>query len=376
MRGILVTNYGNPDVLQLRKDLKYPKLGPDQIIIKVRACAITSEDVFVRSGGHKQLSANVTLNNGINNVNSCNELPYTPGTEISGFVEEVGSNVKKFNIGDRVYTFSGLISGGSAQFSLCDPKHTFKLPECLTFRQGCVLGLNYFTAYTAIIKEKYGNISPGQNVCISCPWNSPVLIPLIQVAFASGAGKIFVLRNCRKSVDDENEYGNEYSEPPYALKNPQENTIERLILSQVDETLNVLEIVNITSLNKSTKIDLLIDSQANVSLNKILRNITPKSGKIILLQSNNLSLSNSVIDNFLFEYFISNEITLKGLNINNVKFNLSEQDRIEISLQLYRWVNYGFISPCPGKEFPMDQVIDGHRYQLVESGPYNSVLII
>ena len=158
MRGILVTNYGGPEVLQLRKDLILPLPSENQILIRVRACAITAEDLFIRSGGQQLINnsensvlnpptlnldpntyaastiknqeimkLNLSENESDKNDNDellrkskighlKNSLPYTPGNQIAGFIEKIGENVKNISdlkVNDRVYTFTGCVSGGT-----------------------------------------------------------------------------------------------------------------------------------------------------------------------------------------------------------------------------------------------------------------------
>lgn len=405
MRGILVINYGGPEVLQYRKDLIIPLPKDNQMLIKVRACAITNEDLFIRQGNLKTIT-NSKLRLGCENLKTLNlqpshdqeslnssdsawrnseQLPYTPGTEISGFVERIGSNVKNFNIGDRIYTFIGCISGGSAQFCVVDANNCYRLNPILTFRQGCSLGSTYFNAYKALVYK--GNFKPNYKVLISVPWNSPLLFPLIQMSYALGASKISVLQ-FNKFVEGGGNF--------------ERNQIKKLIFSQIDENKNfdesILEILseqdlkkNRSSLNSenmpasfssnpshtpSFYYDLVVDAQANVGLNGCLKHLKPKTGQIVLINSNNLSLNSYILENFQYEFVLQNELKLTGFNFHQSKYKFTEEQKAEISLQLDRWINYGLISPVPGKEFALDQIRDGHRHQLVQSMPFNSVLII
>lgn len=53
-----------------------------QVLIKVHACGINPVDTYIRSGSHKRKPT----------------LPYTPGTDVAGVVEEVGEHVTAFKV--------------------------------------------------------------------------------------------------------------------------------------------------------------------------------------------------------------------------------------------------------------------------------------
>jgi len=83
------------------------------------AAGVNPVDTYIRSGNYAGLPS----------------LPYTPGKDCSGIVEEVGDGVNKFKKGDKVYTTSS-VSGTYAELSICNEEFTYKLPEGLTFEQG------------------------------------------------------------------------------------------------------------------------------------------------------------------------------------------------------------------------------------------------
>ena len=53
-----------------------------QVLIKVNASGVNPVDTYIRSGAYARLPA----------------LPYTPGSDAAGVVEEVGSDVTKFKV--------------------------------------------------------------------------------------------------------------------------------------------------------------------------------------------------------------------------------------------------------------------------------------
>jgi len=135
MRAMILDTPGQP--LQLA-DLPIPKPGPDQVLIRVHACAICRTDLHVIDG---ELSDP--------------RLPLVPGHQIVGTVMEVGERVKRFKGGDRVgvpwlgYTcnhcrycltkrenlcdfaqFTGYqINGGYAEYTVANEPFCFPIPD-------------------------------------------------------------------------------------------------------------------------------------------------------------------------------------------------------------------------------------------------------
>ncbi|MBY6679633.1 quinone oxidoreductase [Rhodococcus sp. BP-316] len=83
MRAVLVTRTGGPDVLDVT-DVPDPVPGPADLLVRVQAAGINYIDTYFRSGSYPR------------------ELPYVPGDEGTGVVEQVGSEVSGFSVGDRV----------------------------------------------------------------------------------------------------------------------------------------------------------------------------------------------------------------------------------------------------------------------------------
>ncbi len=129
MKGILIEKYGGPEVLQL-KELSVAKPGPGQARIKLKAAGLNFIDIYQRRGTYP--------------VN----LPYTPGLEGSGIVEEVGADVTVVKPGDRVaYTSQ---PGGYAEESLVKADSLIPLPENFSFEQGAAFPLQGLTAHYLI----------------------------------------------------------------------------------------------------------------------------------------------------------------------------------------------------------------------------------
>lgn len=132
MKAIQVSNFGEPDTLQL-VDLDIPEPGAAEVLIKVEAIGVNPVDTYIRAGAYPVLPS----------------LPFTPGKDIGGIVVKVGEGVKKWQEGDRIYS-AGTISGGYAEFCLCHQSQIYALPENIDFRQGAAVGVPGAAAWRAL----------------------------------------------------------------------------------------------------------------------------------------------------------------------------------------------------------------------------------
>ena len=135
MKAIQVQQFGEPEVMQLA-EVPQPRAGIGEVLVRVHAAGVNPVDTYIRSGRYPRIPA----------------LPYTPGSDAAGVIEEVGEGVARFKPGDRVYT-SGTLTGAYAEFALCVPAQVRRLPECASFAQGAALGVPYATAYRALLQR-------------------------------------------------------------------------------------------------------------------------------------------------------------------------------------------------------------------------------
>jgi NADPH2:quinone reductase len=137
MKSIRVREFGDPSVLKL-EDVPDPKAGSGQVVVRIKAAGVNPVETYIRSGKYA----------------SKPQLPYTPGNDGAGIVEEVGEGVTNVKVGDRVYV-AGCISGTYAELALCEAERVHPLPENVSFAQGAGVGVPYGTAYRAIFQRGY-----------------------------------------------------------------------------------------------------------------------------------------------------------------------------------------------------------------------------
>src|SRR5688500_8567799 len=141
MKAIVYTEYGAPDVLQL-KEVAKPTPKDNEVLVKVYAVSVNAADLHL-------LRANpflIRLSSGF--LKPKNEIL---GSDIAGLVEEVGKNVKQFKQGDEVFgDISACGWGGFAEYA-CASENAFALkPTNLSFEEAAAVPMAAVTALQGI----------------------------------------------------------------------------------------------------------------------------------------------------------------------------------------------------------------------------------
>lgn len=150
MKAVICTKYGPPEVLQIQEVSK-PTVKDGQILIKIVATAVNSGDVRVRSldvKGFMKLIMRLVL--GISK-------PRNPilGTVFSGVVENTGSKVSKFKVGDKVFGMTGFKFGTYAEYiAVHQNSNVLKMPENATCEEAVAIIFGGQTAIHFLGKAK------------------------------------------------------------------------------------------------------------------------------------------------------------------------------------------------------------------------------
>lgn len=145
MKAIVCKQLGLPKDL-IFTDLPSPIPGPKEIVISVKACAINFPDTLIIQGKYQMRP----------------ELPFSPGSDISGIVKSVGSEVSNFNIGDEVF---GVVPfGGMAEEVCTNTKNIFPKPAEMPFPIAASFLYAYGTSLHAL-KDR-AQIKAGETIAI------------------------------------------------------------------------------------------------------------------------------------------------------------------------------------------------------------------
>ena len=159
MRAIICTNYGPPEVLQL-KEIEKPTPGDGDVLIKICAATVTMGDVELRTLT-LPLWTRIPLRMYMGYSKPRN---FIPGMELSGIVESVGKNVNNFRVGDEVFGSSGMGMGADAEY-ICRPaKSPLAIkPKSISFEVAATIPVGGINALHFLRKA---DIQSGQKVLI------------------------------------------------------------------------------------------------------------------------------------------------------------------------------------------------------------------
>ena len=170
MRAITYDQYGGPDNLTL-SDLPEPKVGPAEVLIRVRSAAVNPVDWKLAAGGLDPLMTTV--------------FPAIPGWDVSGVVERVGLDTPEFEPGDEViaYARKDYVHGGTfAEFVTVPVRAVARKPRALDWDQAAGLPLAGLSAYQL---SRLG-VAKGETVLVHAAAGG-VGILAVQIAKATGA---------------------------------------------------------------------------------------------------------------------------------------------------------------------------------------------
>lgn len=174
MKAIVCTKYGSPGVLQLQ-EVEKPVPKNDEVLIKVHAATATTASVIGRTG--KPHFARLFF--GLTKPRKA-----ILGQELAGEIESIGSDVKSFQVGDKVFGMTGTELGAHAQYKCMNENSALtSMPQNATFEDAAAIVEGGLTALN-FLKHKAG-IQEGQHVVIYGASGS-VGTASIQVAKALG----------------------------------------------------------------------------------------------------------------------------------------------------------------------------------------------
>ncbi|MEM9832468.1 MAG: NAD(P)H-quinone oxidoreductase [Bacteroidota bacterium] len=170
MKAILIKSPGKADQLYLG-EYETPKPASDEVLVRVHATALNRADILQREGKYPPpAGASPIL-----------------GLEMSGEVVEVGDEVTKWKVGDKVF---GLLPGGGyAEYVVIHQNMAMEIPENLSFEEAAAIPEVFMTAFQAV--HWLGKLQPSERVLIHAG-ASGVGTAAIQLAREMGAGDTIV----------------------------------------------------------------------------------------------------------------------------------------------------------------------------------------
>jgi len=194
MKALLCTTFGPPELLEYR-EVPSPRPQAGEVLVSVRAAAVNFPDVLIIENKYQFKPS----------------LPFSPGSELSGVVKEVGPGVSGLAPGDRVMAFT--LHGAFAEEVVVKAASVLPIPEGMDFASAAALLLTYGTADHAL--RDRGAVRKGETVLVLGAAGGIGLASIEiakalgarVIACASTAGKLAVCRD--RGADDVIDYATE-----------------------------------------------------------------------------------------------------------------------------------------------------------------------
>lgn len=166
MKAIVISRPGGPEVLRLEERPK-PVIAPNEVLIKVAAAGVNRPDVFQRKGNYpppKGASQDI------------------PGLEVAGTIVEVGADVTRWKISDKVCALA--TGGGYAEYCNVPEGQCLPVPGNLNFVDAASLPETFFTVWSNVFDR--GRLKPGESLLVH-GGSSGIGVAAIQMANATGS---------------------------------------------------------------------------------------------------------------------------------------------------------------------------------------------
>lgn len=319
MKAIRVSEFGGPEVLR-PEEVPEPRAGRGQVVVRVRAAGVNPVDTYVRAGVYARLP----------------ELPYTPGSDAAGLVEEVGEGVRTVKAGDRVYV-AGSLTGTYAELALCDESQVHPLAERVTFAQGAGVYVPYATAYRALFQR--GRAQAGESVLVHGA-SGGVGVAAVQLARAAGL-KVYGTGGTdegRRLATDEGAH--------HVLDHRAPGYLEQLM-----------------QLTDGRGVDIILEMLANVNLDKDL-NVLARNGRVVVIGNRGTVEINP-------RAAMSRDADIRGMSL----LVAPPEELTGIHDALVAGLENGTLRPVIGRELPLADAAHAHEAVLAP-GAYGKIVLV
>lgn len=307
--------FGGPDVLQI-ENIDVPPPAEGEVRIKVKALGLNRAEVMYRTGRYLEEA----------------KLPSRLGYEAAGIVEAVGPGVTGFAPGDAVSTVpphSQNLYGVYGEIATVPAKYVVKHPPSLSFIEASAAWMQYLTAYGALID--IAAIKKGDFVVMTAA-SSSVGLAAIQLCNLTGAIPIAATRTSdkRKALLD--------AGAAHVIAMQEENFSEKM--------------QQITG-GKGARI--IFDPVAGEGVSKLADGLSP--GGILFIYG---ALGAAEKTPFPLMKALAKGLTMRGYTLFEI---VADPVRFERGKKfIFEALAGGKLKPIIAKTFPLEQIVEAHRY--------------
>lgn len=145
MKAVVCDAFGPPESLQI-KDMPSPQVSRGTVKIRVRAAGVNFPDTLIIQGKYQFKPA----------------FPFSPGGEVSGEVIEIGEDVSRIKVGDKVIGMT--LHGGFAEEVIVTAISCYAMPDSMSYEEAAGFTMTYGTSYHAL--KQRAQIQPCETLLV------------------------------------------------------------------------------------------------------------------------------------------------------------------------------------------------------------------
>ncbi|KAK4298659.1 hypothetical protein Pmani_029014 [Petrolisthes manimaculis] len=315
MRGVLVRKFGGVEALKVESNVPVPSVAANQVLVKMKMSGVNPVDTYIRSGQYGKLP----------------ELPYIPGKDGAGLVQQIGKGVTKFKPGDRVFCNG---SGTLAEYTTFDESHVFHLPDSYTMEEGASIGVPYFTAYRALFQK--ANIKSGERLLVHGA-SGAVGLAAVQMAKAYGL-EVVGTAGTKEGLE--------------LVKRVGAHTV-----------FNHRQSGYLDQLAAEPKFDVILEMLANVNLGADLPLMKARGRTVIVGSRGTVTIN-------------PRDLMITEACVMGVALLAAQDDEWdEIGNGVVKAIKEGYVKPVIDKVYPLDKVGDAHHDIIQSSGAKGNLVV-
>jgi putative PIG3 family NAD(P)H quinone oxidoreductase len=320
MKAVVITQAGEPDVLQMQ-ERPTPQAGDEEVLIQVKAAGVNRPDVAQRKG-HYPAPPGAPKD--------------IPGLEVAGIVEACGPAVKRWKKGDAV---CALISGGGyAEYALAAEGSCLPLPKGWSFAQASSLPETVFTVWHNVFDR--GRLKQGEHFLVH-GGSSGIGITAIQLAKAFGA-KVFATAGSKEKC-------------------------EACLALGADRCINYKE-EDFEQALQEEGVDVILDMVGGDYIAKGINLLNVEGRMVVINAMKGGMVQLNVLD------IMRKRLTLTGSTLRNREVSFKNGLAAEVEKHVWPLLENGQFRPVIYKTFPLHEAAEAHR--LMESSQHIGKIIL
>ena len=146
-KRIVMTRFGDPDVLEITDEAVLPEPQPGQVRVRVLATSANFTDVMIRKGLYRDIKR---------------QPPFSPGYDMVGVVDALGDGATRFRVGQKVADLT--VIGAYSEYICLPESRLVPMPDGVDPADAVSLILSYVTAYQMLYRA--AKVQKGQRILV------------------------------------------------------------------------------------------------------------------------------------------------------------------------------------------------------------------